>query len=86
MGRLIAAGVAACALLTGLESARAVDYPWCAIKEGGSRQCIYASRQQCNEDSQRGFGSTCMQNPSFRGPSGSDQAKPSRSKKSTSDR
>jgi hypothetical protein len=53
-------------VFTAVGEVRAYDYPWCTI-EGGSRLCCFASREECNATSARGFGSLCMQNPSYRG-------------------
>jgi len=69
MRRFVVAGLASSAVLAVLAGdARAVEYPWCS-NEGGSRQCHYSSREDCNASSSRGFGGLCSQNPSYRGPS-----------------
>lgn len=64
MRTFVVAGLALSAAWVG--DARAVEYPWCS-NEGGSVQCHYSSRADCNASSSRGFGSLCTQNPSYRG-------------------
>jgi hypothetical protein len=74
MRQLIIAGLALSAVLTASEQVHAVEYPWCTT-ESGTRQCVFSSREECAASSTRGFGSSCFQNPSFRGAmSAADQA------------
>jgi len=69
MRRFFVAGLASSAVLAVLVGdARAVEYPWCS-NDAGTRQCHFATREDCNASSSRGFGGLCMQNPSYRGPS-----------------
>jgi hypothetical protein len=68
MRKLMTAGLAISAVFTALGEAGAyVDYPWCTITGGGSRQCTFSSREDCVGNSSRGFGSLCMENPYYRG-------------------
>ena len=58
-----------------------VNYPWCAVGITRGLDCVFASREQCAEDGRgRGFGTQCMQNPSYnpRLPSVVDQGRQAR--------
>jgi Protein of unknown function (DUF3551) len=66
MKKLMIAGVALSALLTGSGQLHALNYPWCAIGEGRGVDCVFASKMQCAQDGRgRGFGGQCYQNPYY---------------------
>ena len=65
-------GIAALALLAGVESSGAeVVYPWCAQygTKGGARNCGFVSWQQCRA-AVSGVGGYCSENPFYWAPPG----------------
>ena len=67
MKKLMTAGLALSALLTGAGQSHAyVNYPWCAFGEGRGVDCVFANKEQCAQDGRGlGFGSQCYQNPNY---------------------
>ncbi len=64
----IIAGLTLCAGLTAFGgSAQAyINYPWCIMGDSRGFDCHFSTREQCAMDGRnRGFGSQCVQNPSY---------------------
>src|SRR5262245_2743896 len=44
-----------------------VNYPWCLMGDTRGYECVFSSREQCNQDGRnRGFGGQCIQNPAYK--------------------
>jgi hypothetical protein len=43
-----------------------VNYPWCVAGETRGMECVFSTKEQCAQDGRgRGFGTQCIQNPSY---------------------
>lgn len=75
MSKLTTAGFALSAVFAASGESRAlVNYPWCVHGDTRGFECYFSSKELCAADGRgRGFGSQCIQNPSYdptRGPLG----------------
>jgi Protein of unknown function (DUF3551) len=62
----VIAGLALSAVFAGKAQAY-VNYPWCLMGDTRGFECVFSSREQCMQDGRnRGFGSQCIQNPSYK--------------------
>ena len=67
MKTLMTAGLALSALTAWTGGSQAyVNYPWCIAGDSRGIDCYFSTREQCMQDGKnRGFGSQCVQNPSY---------------------
>jgi hypothetical protein len=64
MTKLITAVLASMAVFMAVGEVYAyINYPWCARTERRGFQCAFKSKAECVADSDRGFGTNCMENP-----------------------
>jgi hypothetical protein len=67
MRKLMIAGLTLSAVFAASGQARAyVNYPWCVAGETRGMECVFSTKEQCAQDGRgRGFGTQCIQNPSY---------------------
>lgn len=67
MKKLIIAGLTLSASFAAVPASHArVNYPWCIHGDTRGFECVFSTREQCaNDGRNRGFGSQCVQNPSY---------------------
>ena len=68
MKKLMTAAFALSALFAASGKVHAdVNYPWCLMGDTRGYECVFSSREQCNQDGRnRGFGGQCIQNPFYK--------------------